>query len=109
MVIAYLMKELGLPMLDALTFVRKRRPIVYPNPGFQRQLFEYEKHLRANNEKTMKEYQDKKRKRIIEQQKFAKEDQERSERKKKALESFDLGATLHRSSAERHSSEYRRH
>jgi hypothetical protein len=95
-VIAYLMKELGLPMLDALTFVRKRRPIVYPNPGFQRQLFEYEKHLRVNNEKMMNEYQDKKRKRIIEQQKFAKEDQERSERKKKALESFDLGALLHR-------------
>jgi dual specificity phosphatase 12 len=35
-VIAYLMRELGLTMLDALTYCRKRRPIVFPNPGFQR-------------------------------------------------------------------------
>jgi dynein heavy chain/atypical dual specificity phosphatase len=61
------MKELGLPMLDALTYTRKRRPIVFPNPGFQKQLFEYEKHLRQNNQKAMVEYQEKKRKRIIEQ------------------------------------------
>jgi protein-tyrosine phosphatase len=33
-VIAYLMKELGLPMLDAMTYTRKKRPIVFPNPGF---------------------------------------------------------------------------
>lgn len=65
--IAYLMKELGLPMLDALTYTRKRRPIVFPNPGFQKQLFEFEKHLRENNKKAMVEYQEKKRKRMIEQ------------------------------------------
>lgn len=35
-VIAYLMKEHGLPAMDAMTYVRKRRPIVFPNPGFQR-------------------------------------------------------------------------
>jgi hypothetical protein len=33
-VIAYLMKELGLPMLDAMTYTRKKRPIIFPNPGF---------------------------------------------------------------------------
>ena len=49
MVIAYLMRELGLPMLDALTYTRKRRPIVFPNPGFQKQLFEFEKHLKQIN------------------------------------------------------------
>jgi protein-tyrosine phosphatase len=35
-VIAYLMREHGLPTLDAMTYVRKRRPIIFPNPGFQR-------------------------------------------------------------------------
>jgi hypothetical protein len=67
-VIAYLMRELGLPMLDALTYTRKRRPIVFPNPGFQKQLFEFEKHLKQINQKTMIEYQEKKRQRIIDQQ-----------------------------------------
>jgi protein-tyrosine phosphatase len=58
------MKELGLPMLDAMTYTRKKRPIVFPNPGFQRQLFEFEKHLRQNNQRAMQEYQDKKKKKI---------------------------------------------
>ena len=35
-VIAYLMREHGLPMIDAMQYVRKRRAIIYPNPGFQR-------------------------------------------------------------------------
>ena len=64
-IIAYLMKELGLPMLDALTYTRKRRPIIFPNPGFQRQLFEFEKHLRTHQQKVMYDYQEKKRKREL--------------------------------------------
>jgi protein-tyrosine phosphatase len=59
-VIAYLMKELGLPMLDAMTYTRKKRSIIFPNPGFQKQLFEYEKQLRLSNQRAMVEYQDKK-------------------------------------------------
>ena len=35
-VIAYLMKEHGVPMVEALNHTRRRRPIVFPNPGFQR-------------------------------------------------------------------------
>lgn len=67
-VIAYLMKEMGLPALDAMTYTRKRRPIVFPNPGFQRQLFEFEKHLTTFNAKVMKDYQERKKKRESEQQ-----------------------------------------
>ena len=60
------MKELGLPMLDAMTYTRKKRPIIFPNPGFQKQLFEYEKHLRQNNHKNMVEYNEKKKQKIME-------------------------------------------
>jgi protein-tyrosine phosphatase len=66
-VIAYLMKELGLPALDAMTYVRKRRPIIFPNPGFQRQLFDFEKHLRATQSKVMNDYQERKKKKASEQ------------------------------------------
>ena len=36
-----------MPLLDALTFVRKKRPIVFPNPGFQKQLHDFERKLKT--------------------------------------------------------------
>lgn len=48
-VIAFLMQECGLTFLEAMTFVRKKRPIVFPNFGFQRQLMDFEKALRSKN------------------------------------------------------------
>lgn len=48
-VIAFLMQECGLTFMEAMTYVRKKRPIVFPNFGFQRQLMEFEKALRAKN------------------------------------------------------------
>lgn len=33
-VIAYLMQELGMPFMEAMNFVKRRRPIVFPNFGF---------------------------------------------------------------------------
>jgi protein-tyrosine phosphatase len=35
-VIAYLMSEHNLPLFEALSLTRKRRPIIFPNPGFQK-------------------------------------------------------------------------
>ena len=34
-------------LFDALSHTRKKRPIIFPNPGFQRQLFEFEKKLKS--------------------------------------------------------------
>ncbi len=48
-VIAFLMQECGLTFLEAMTYVRKKRPIVFPNFGFQRQLMDFEKALRSKN------------------------------------------------------------
>lgn len=53
-------------MLDAMTYTRKKRPIVFPNPGFQKQLFEFEKLLKQSNYKAMVEYHDKKKQKIQE-------------------------------------------
>jgi protein-tyrosine phosphatase len=47
-VIAYLMQELEMSLFDALTHTRKRRSIIFPNPGFQRQLMEYERKIKAS-------------------------------------------------------------
>ena len=44
-VIAYLMQEYGYNMFQALSYVKSKRSVVYPNPGFQRQLLDYEKKL----------------------------------------------------------------
>lgn len=50
-VIAYLMVEKGAGFIDAANFVRKRRPIIFPNTGFQKQLAELEKYLKeADND-----------------------------------------------------------
>ena len=46
-VIAYLMQDLEMSLFDALTHMRKRRPIIFPNPGFQRQLMDYERKIKA--------------------------------------------------------------
>jgi hypothetical protein len=40
------MQEHGMGMFDAMSYVRRRRPIIFPNPGFQRQLLDFEKHLK---------------------------------------------------------------
>lgn len=43
--IAYLMKHEGMKLKDAYNLVKSRRPIIRPNPGFFRQLIDYEKQL----------------------------------------------------------------
>jgi hypothetical protein len=40
------MKEHELSLFDAMSLTRKKRPIIHPNPGFQKQLFDYEKRLK---------------------------------------------------------------
>lgn len=41
-IIAYLMVERNMSFVNAATFVRKKRPIIFPNIGFQRQLLKLE-------------------------------------------------------------------
>ena len=36
LVIAFLMWQYGMSMFDAMAFVRSKRSVVFPNPGFQR-------------------------------------------------------------------------
>jgi protein-tyrosine phosphatase len=33
-IIAYLMQELNMPFFEAMSYTRKRRPIIFPNYGF---------------------------------------------------------------------------
>ena len=40
-VIAYLMQERDMGFEDAFSFASKRRPVIFPNMGFQRQLTEF--------------------------------------------------------------------
>jgi Dual specificity phosphatase, catalytic domain len=47
MVIAYLMQEHSMSLFNALSHTRKRRPIIFPNPGFQKQLFDFERRLQT--------------------------------------------------------------
>ena len=49
-VIAYLMKEKGMSLYEALNFTKSKRFIVEPNFGFMRQLQEYEKSLNKQKE-----------------------------------------------------------
>ena len=59
--IAYLMKEKGMGLWEAFNLTRSKRSIVCPNPGFMKQLQEYEKELkkeadaRAKSEKLLSE------------------------------------------------------
>lgn len=45
LVLAYLMQEEDIPLQQALSLLRLKRPIVCPNPGFMRQLKEFEQVL----------------------------------------------------------------
>jgi protein-tyrosine phosphatase len=49
-VIAYLMVEKKVTFYNAATYVRKKRAIIYPNIGFQRQLIKLEKVLQKSSE-----------------------------------------------------------
>ena len=44
-VIAYLMQEKNWTLFQAMGHVKGRRSVIYPNPGFQRQLLDFEKKL----------------------------------------------------------------
>lgn len=46
--ISYIMKKEKMSFKDAIALVRKSRPSVLPNLGFERQLKRYEEELRAN-------------------------------------------------------------
>uniref|UniRef100_A0A3Q2ZT44 Zgc:153044 n=1 Tax=Kryptolebias marmoratus TaxID=37003 RepID=A0A3Q2ZT44_KRYMA len=46
---AYLMKHRGVTLMEAHGWVRSCRPIVRPNPGFWKQLIQYEAELRGCN------------------------------------------------------------
>jgi len=48
-VIAYIMKSKNMTYNEALDYVRSKRGIVNPNPGFKRQLMEYEKLLKQKS------------------------------------------------------------
>lgn len=44
-VIAYLMQEKDMSFEEAFSYASKRRPVIFPNMGFQRQLTEFERLL----------------------------------------------------------------
>ncbi|KAL4398154.1 hypothetical protein HN51_002759 [Arachis hypogaea] len=46
-VVAYLMKTRGMSLSEALQHVKSRRPLASPNPGFIRQLEDFEKSLQG--------------------------------------------------------------
>lgn len=46
--IVYLIKHHGMTLLEAYGLVKARRPIARPNPGFWRQLIQYESKLRGS-------------------------------------------------------------
>ncbi|XP_069089041.1 protein phosphatase Slingshot homolog 3 [Pleurodeles waltl] len=50
-VIAYAMKEYGWSLEEALRYVKEKRPIVNPNPGFMRQLLIYQGILDASKQR----------------------------------------------------------
>ncbi|XP_062406017.1 protein phosphatase Slingshot homolog 3 isoform X2 [Sardina pilchardus] len=50
-VMAYLMKQQGMPLEEALAYVRDRRPIVQPNDGFMQQLQTYSGILSASKQR----------------------------------------------------------
>jgi protein-tyrosine phosphatase len=52
-VIAFLMQEKKLQFDQAFTFVSKKRPVVFPNMGFQQQLLEFQKLLNIKNSATV--------------------------------------------------------
>ena len=53
MVIAYLMQEKGMSIFEAMSLVKSKRSCIFPNPGFQRQLLDFERKLAANKKATV--------------------------------------------------------
>ena len=47
MIAAYLMYEHEMPLQEALYFTKRCRNIINPNPGFRKQLLEFERKLKA--------------------------------------------------------------
>lgn len=54
--IAYLMKYSKMTLREAFKYVKDRRAIICPNPGFFKQLIEYEKKLHGKTTVQMKDY-----------------------------------------------------
>lgn len=52
-VLAYLMNRHGIPLSDAVKHVKAKRPKARPNPGFLKQLMEFEKSLQGAQEDLM--------------------------------------------------------
>ena len=52
---AYLMKYQKMKLIDAHAYVKKRRPLIRPNPGFWKDLVDFEKKLFHKNTITMVE------------------------------------------------------
>ena len=46
--IAYMIKYLGYSFMEALEYIKKKRPQVFPNYGFIKQLMNYEKLIKNN-------------------------------------------------------------
>ena len=56
--IAYLMKYQGMSLIQAFKFVRDHRPCVSPNPGFMRQLVDFERSLYGRVTLDVQRYED---------------------------------------------------
>ncbi len=50
-VVCYVMRHLGKSSADALTYVKSKHSVAYPNPGFLKQLKNYEADLKKKEEK----------------------------------------------------------
>lgn len=57
-VIAYFMATRKMSFMEAFNYVKKRRPIIFPNFGFQRQLLEFEKQLAERFSRKELKYRD---------------------------------------------------
>lgn len=57
-VIAYLMRAKGWSLIDSFRFVRERRPCVSPNPGFMRQLAQFERVTLGTQTLDVQKYED---------------------------------------------------
>jgi len=56
--IAYLMRYQSMSLIEAFRFVRECRPCISPNPGFMRQLVDYEKRLYGRVTLDVQRYED---------------------------------------------------
>jgi len=46
------MHEKNWSLFQAMGYVKSKRSVIYPNPGFQRQLLDYEKKMSENRKNT---------------------------------------------------------